>query len=252
MFYNFDGLWWLLLLLGPLVIFQRRLHRELQAVFLLVTRRIEIALLLFSFLFFPGVFLHEVSHFLMARLLGVRTGRLSLIPRTLDNGRLQMGYVETASTDIFRDALIGAAPLIVGGLFVAYAGLVQLRLTDLWSPLTGGELATVIDKLETIYSRPDFWLWFYLAFTTSSTMLPSASDRRAWLPLAFVVGLLLGVSVLAGAGPWMVANLATPFNNAMRSVAVVIAISLLLHTLVLLPMWGLRILLSRLLKLKVV
>jgi hypothetical protein len=62
-----DGLWWLLLLLGPLLLLQRRLHLETQAVFLLLTRRGDLALVLYSMLFFPGVLLHEASHYLMAR-----------------------------------------------------------------------------------------------------------------------------------------------------------------------------------------
>ena len=72
-----DGFLWLLLMLGPLLILQRSLHREIQSVFLLITRRPEIAIALFSLLFFPGVLLHESSHFLMAKLLNVPTGRVS-------------------------------------------------------------------------------------------------------------------------------------------------------------------------------
>jgi len=84
---------WLLLLLGPLLIFQRALHREIQAVFLLITRRLEM------------------------KILGVPTGRVSLIPETIEGNRLRLGFVETSATDILRDTLIGMAPLLTGGLF---------------------------------------------------------------------------------------------------------------------------------------
>ena len=127
-----DGLWRLLLLLGPLLLLQRALQREIQTILLLLTRRPEISLAIFSILFFPGVFLHEASHWLMARLLGVRTGRFSLIPQPLGNGRVRLGFVETASPDIVRDALIGVAPLISGGVFVSYTGLERLNLVDFW------------------------------------------------------------------------------------------------------------------------
>ena len=73
---------------------------------------------IFSFIFLPGVFLHELSHFIMAKLLGVRTGRFSLLPQSLPDGRLQLGYVETTRSDIVRDSLIGAAPLIVMALWI--------------------------------------------------------------------------------------------------------------------------------------
>src|SRR5512145_1583640 len=101
-------------MLGPLLFAQRWLHRETQLVFLLLTRSARLALGLFSLLFFPGVLLHELSHYLMARLLGVRTGRFSLLPELMPDGKLRLGFVETAETDIVRDALIGAAPLISG------------------------------------------------------------------------------------------------------------------------------------------
>ncbi|MBP8048558.1 MAG: hypothetical protein KAY64_07425, partial [Anaerolineales bacterium] len=102
----FSGFIWFLLTLVPLVFLQRLLHREIQAVILIVTRNGQLTVGLFSILFFPGVFLHELSHFLMAKLLQVRTGKFSLIPATLPNGRLQMGYVETERTDVFRDSLV--------------------------------------------------------------------------------------------------------------------------------------------------
>ena len=122
------GLGWLLLMLGPLLVLQRALHRQLQGVFLILTRRPAVAMGIFSFIFLPGVALHEGSHYLMARLLGVHTGRVSLLPRPTRTGMLQLGFVETAHTDVVRDALIGAAPLITGGMVVAYIGVTRMKL----------------------------------------------------------------------------------------------------------------------------
>jgi hypothetical protein len=129
---QFDGFMLCLLFLVPLLVLQRSLHREIQSIFLLITRRVDISYVIFSLLFLPGVFLHETSHFIMARLVGVRTGKFSLLPKALDDGRLQLGYVETAPTDLFRDALIGAAPLLTGGAFVIYAGIYHLNVEALW------------------------------------------------------------------------------------------------------------------------
>jgi hypothetical protein len=241
---NLEWSWWLLLLLGPLLVLQRRLHLETQAVFLLLTRRGDLALVLFSVLFFPGVLLHEASHFLMARLVGVRTGRFSVLPRPLPGGRLQLGYVETASADIFRDALIGLAPLLAGGLFVAYAGLYRLELPAAWESLVNGS-TDLLPALSNLQAKPDFWLWFYLTLAVSSTMLPSPSDRHAWLPLVIIISLLLGFSLLVGAGPWLVENLATPFNQALRSVTMVIGVAAGIHFVLLPPVWALRHLLMK-------
>ena len=247
-----DGLVWLFCSLAPLLILQRRLHREIQAIFFLTTRRLDIAITLFSILFFPGVLLHEGSHYLMARLLGVRTGRFSLIPRPLGDGKLQLGYVETVSADWLREALVGMAPLITGGLFVAYVGLSQLKIIILWQALLAGSLEIFLESFRTLVAQPDFWLWFYLALVVSSTMLPSESDRRAWLPLGLILLCLFGISLVAGAGPWLYKNLAAPMNQVLRSISLVFGISAILHLLLLPFIWVIRHLLSRLLRLEVV
>ena len=243
---NFDGLMWLLLLLGPLLIFQRTLHREIQAVFLLITRRPEITMALFSLLFFPGVMLHEGSHYLMAKILDVPTGRVSLIPESIEGSRLRLGFVETGKTDILRDALIGTAPLLLGGLFVAYVGIVRLNLLSIWDGLASETINATLDGLMAAFAVPDFWLWFYLTVTVSSMMFPSPSDRRAWLPVTLLVVVIVGLALLFGAGPWMSVNLLPVLNNALRGVAVVFAISASVHLVVLLPAWLFRKILSRL------
>lgn len=246
------SLWWLLLSLGPLLLLQRMLHREVQTIFLIITRRSDLSIALFAVLFFPGVLLHEGSHYLAARLLRVRTGRFSIIPRPLADGRLQMGYVETAASDWVRDTLIGAAPLITGGLFVAYAGLTRLGLLELWQAQTLGGLEAALGLLSQIMARSDFWVWFYLTLVVSSTMLPSASDRRAWLPLGLTILALVGASLLAGAGPWLELHVAPLLGDLFLSVAVVFAISAAIHLLLALPLWILRSLLAWWLRLEVV
>ena len=243
---NWDGLLWLLLLLGPLLILQRNLHRNIQAVFLLVTRRPDLSLAMFSLLFFPGVAIHELSHYLAARILGVTTGRFSLLPRALPNGRLQLGFVETAKTDFIRDTLIGAAPLLVGGLFVTYAGLNRLGLDVVWDAVHSQNSANILTALKQISNQQDFWLWFYLLFTVSSTMLPSASDRRAWPSFGIVIVILLVMGLISGAGAWMMENLAPWFNSALRALDIVLVISSLFHLLLLPPVWVIRRLLEKL------
>lgn len=247
---NVDGLMWLLLILGPLLFAQRRFHRETQTVLLLITRHHEISLALFSLLFFPGVLLHELSHYITARVLGVRTGRFSLLPTPLPDGRLRLGFVETASVDFIRDAFIGVAPLLTGGLFVAYAGIQRLKLPLLWDSLASGNIPFT-EALAAIPAQADFWLWFYLAFTVSSMMLPSASDRRGWLPLALVLGVLIGMALLSGAGPWMLAHLAPSLDKVFKAIAVTFSISVFLHLALLIPTWFVRKVLNRLTHLEV-
>ena len=248
---NLDGVLWLLLLLGPLFLLVRLVHREIQINLLLVVRHPELVKVIFSLLFIPGVLLHEFSHYLAAVLLGVRTGRFSLIPQSMPDGRLQLGYVETASTDMVRDAMIGAAPLILGGIFVGYAGTVRLGLDGLWLAANSGSIASFSDAAQRVYGLPDFWLWFYLTFAVSSTMLPSASDRRAWLPLLLTSIALVVLALFFGLGDWLLQNAAPLFNQALRSLAAVFAISALLHLGLLPPFIGLRYLLQRITGLRI-
>ncbi|MEW6241948.1 MAG: hypothetical protein AB1564_14180 [Chloroflexota bacterium] len=245
-FASFNGLLWFVLMLLPLVLLQRLLHREIQAVILIATRHPALTMGLFSALFFPGVLLHELSHFVMARLLGVRTGGFSLIPRATADGRLQLGYVETQRTDAVRDSLIGAAPLIAGGLFVAYAAVYRLSLLPLWEFLRNGQFNLFFLGLSALPDVKDFWLWFYLTFAVSSTMLPSASDRHAWLPLGVWVGGLFLLALLVGAGPWMLANVAPPLDAFLQSVATLFGLSAAVHGLLILPVFLIHKFLARL------
>ena len=242
---SFDGLLWLLGTLTALILLQRLLHREIQAFFLIITRRPGVTQVIFALIFLPGVFLHELSHFLSAKLLGVRTGRFSLIPQAQPNGRLRLGYVETASGGFVRDALIGAAPLVTGSLFVAYAAIYRMQLLPLWDTVRAAQWDVFLGYLSLVPTLPDFWLWFYLTFTVSSTMMPSASDRHAWLPLGMLVAGLLGLAILAGAGPWMLAHLAPPFNNFLQALALLFGLSASIHALLILPFWLLHRLLAK-------
>ncbi len=232
---SFDGLFWLLAASVLLVVSQRSLHREIQAFFLILTRRAGLTEAIFALIFLPGVFLHELSHFVMAKLLGVQTGKFSLIPQAQPDGKLRLGYVETASGGFIRDALIGAAPLVTGSLFVAYAAIYRYHLLPLWDFIRLAKWDGFWAGLAAVPKTPDFWLWFYLTFTVSSTMMPSASDRHAWLPLGSLAVALLGIAVLAGAGPWMLENLAGPFNSFLRALALIFGLSGILQVLLILP-----------------
>jgi hypothetical protein len=230
-----SGLFWFILMLVPLILLQRLLHREIQAVFLISTRDTRIAMGIFSIIFLPGVFLHELSHFVMAKILRVPTGRFSLIPQSLPDGRLQLGYVETGKSDMVRDSLIGAAPLIVGTLFVAMVAIYRFEMRVLWDVLRNGQLDLFWVGVRALPNVRDFYVWFYLTFAVSSTMMPSESDRHAWLGLVISVGVLFAITLLFGAGPWMLSSLAPRISNFLGFVAVIFGLSNFVHVLLILP-----------------
>ncbi len=229
------GLVWFLFMLAPLILLQRLLHREIQAVFLILTRDPGLTMGLFSIIFLPGVFLHELSHFLMAKILFIRTGKFSIYPQPLPDGRLQLGYVETARSDVVRDSLVGAAPLIVGTLFVAYVAIYHLQLRVLLDVFRNGQLDLFWMGMRALPNARDFYVWFYLAFAVSSTMVPSQSDRHAWLELIISIGVLLAIALLIGAGPWMLSNIAPRVSNFLSSAAVLFGLSAFVHAVLVLP-----------------
>jgi hypothetical protein len=243
---SFPGLLWFLLMLVPLVALQRVLHREIQAaVFIISGGNAQLTMGVFSILFLPGVILHEFSHFVVAKLLFVPTRGFSIIPKMMPQGYLRMGYVEVSETDIVRDSIIGAAPLILGNLAVAYIAIYRLHLIPLWDVLRNGQLELFWMGITLLPQVKDFALWFYLTFAISSTMLPSQSDRHAWLPLGLSVVLLISLALFAGAGSWLMTNLAPPLNAFLRSVATLFGLSAAVHGILIPPVMLLHKLLSR-------
>ncbi len=230
-----SGLFWFILMLVPLIILQRLLHREIQSVFLILSRDARITMGIFSIIFLPGVFLHELSHFVMAKILRVPTGRFSILSSSLPDGRLQLGYVETSRADIVRDSLIGAAPLIIGTLFVAYVAIYRFEMRVLWDVFRNGQFDLFWIGVRALPNVRDFYVWFYFTFVVSSTMMPSESDRHAWLELVISVGVLFSLTLLFGAGPWMLSNLAPRISNFLGFVAVIFGLSSLVHVLLILP-----------------
>jgi len=241
----------LVLLVIPMVYLPRFLQREIQSIFLLITRQADLSMALFSLLFFPGVLLHESSHFIMAQILGVRTGKFSIFPRRVDTGQIRLGFVETAQTDFVSDALIGIAPLLTGGVFVAIVGVYRMGLQTVWLSLIQGQLGTIGEAIKSSVGKPDFWLWFYLIFTVSSTMMPSESDRRAWLPLILVGIGLLGISLLLGIGPWLMSHFKVVFLTALNAINMVFGITIIIHFFLFPPTWLLRKIISRITHLQV-
>ena len=181
----------------------------------------------------------------MAKILFVPTGRFSIFPRSLPNGRLQLGYVETARTDIVRDSLVGAAPLIMGSICVAYIAFYPMDARILLDVLREGQFNLFWMGLNALPKVQDFYLWFYLAFAVSSTMMPSESDRHAWIDLIIAVSVLFSIALLFGAGPWMWNRVAPLLSNFLSSVAVIFGLSAVIHMMLILPTLLLHKLLAR-------
>jgi hypothetical protein len=162
---------------------QRWIHTHLHGIALLLTGKSERAVILYAIVLLPGVLLHEVSHWLMATLLGVRTGSFSLLPRQQSDGSVQLGYVEyykSSSLGALRESLIGGAPLVTGTAVILLIGFRIFGVTNLSAAIQSGDVDTLVTALGQVFAVPDFLVWLYLLFAISNAMMPSRSDRRAW------------------------------------------------------------------------
>lgn len=174
---------WVATTLLVLLLLQRWINTHLHGVSLLATGRSDWAVIVYAIVLFPGVLLHEVSHWLTATLLGVRTGSMSLMPRRQPDGTLQLGYVEyykSSKLGPVRESLIGAAPLIAGTLVILLIGVRVFGVTDLSAAVQTGDIDILAASLAELLGTRFILVWIYLIFAISNAMMPSRSDRKAW------------------------------------------------------------------------
>jgi len=225
---------------------QKLLHHEIQSVLMLIFNRPTIVIAIFSLLLLPGVFVHELSHLIVALIFRVPINKFSVIPRTLKNGQLRLGYVETKQTDFLRDSLIGLAPFIAGLLVVAYIGFNHLGLENLNESAAFFDTNLLFSRFENFGSQKDIGIWLYLAFCVSSTMIPSASDRQSWKVLFFIFGIIIILFLLFGTGDFLQNKLLLSLDRWMSSIAFIILTSTIIHVLILIPTWFVKLIISNL------
>ena len=205
--------WWVLFALPILVILQRWLHRHSHGLAYLITGRRNWAIIIYAIILFPGVLLHELSHFVTATLLGVRTGSFSVLPRTKADGSIQLGYVEyykSAKVGPIRESLIGSAPLITGTVVILLIAFQVFDVTSLAQAAETGDIESLGRAITQLFETNDFLFWLYLIFAISNAMMPSSSDRRAWPAFAVIMIAAALLLYLLGLADVIVAELAGP------------------------------------------
>lgn len=152
------------------------LTRELGSFFMRVTKSQTMSIYLLALLFFPGVLIHELGHFLMASFLLVRTGEIEFLPK-IQEGGIKLGSVSIAHTDPLRRFVIGVAPFVSG---LAILFLSAYYLTPLW---------------------PFSWktiLFGYILFEIGNTMFSSKKDLEGAIGLLLFVGFIVGSLFVLG------------------------------------------------------
>ncbi len=149
-----------------------RLVYEISGTSLLLFGSTRPGLLIYSLFFLPGTIIHELSHWLVAEILQVRTGEIKIFPDLEKSGNRQMlGSVATSKTDPFRGFLIGIAPFLSGLGIILVLG--RLLITE-WSSFSFWKIALIV----------------YGIIVMGNSMMTSKEDRRTW-PGIIVITILL-------------------------------------------------------------
>lgn len=182
----------------PLYLMQRWINRHLQGLGLLFSGDSDSAIMIYFLILLPGIVLHELSHWLTALLLRVPVGKLSLWPKKKRGGQVRLGSVAIGRTGPLRASLIGVAPLVVGSAVILLVGQLVLGTSNLGHLLLYGTWGDLWRELVAYWRVPDFFLWLYLIFTITNTMVPSESDRTAWPMMGLFLASVTVVFVLVG------------------------------------------------------
>lgn len=143
---------------------------------------------LLSFLFLPGVIIHELSHMLVAVILFVPVGNMEFTPKKSEGG-LKLGSIEIAKTDPIRRSIIGFAPVFVGLMIVV--GIVYLFTNNIL-----------------FFQDKDFYILgvvflaiAYLLFAISNTMFSSSKDMEGTVEVLLTLLIIFVSSYILGFRP---------------------------------------------------
>lgn len=131
---------------------------------------------LLSFVFLPGVIIHELSHLLTAVILFVPVGDIEFAPKK-EGDSLKLGSVEIGKTDPVRRSIIGASPVFMGLIIII--GIVYLFTSNILFLQGKGYYIFIASILAAIY----------LLFAISNTMFSSRRDMEGTIEI--IVTLLI-------------------------------------------------------------
>jgi len=164
------SLTWVILFVIQLVILSFISNKLFNRIYLFLHRffkKDSTVVLVVSFVFLPGTFIHELCHALTAVLLGSAVRSFSVWPR-VEGDSIKMGYAEVEVLDIFRNSLIGIAPLLFGSMILYY-------------------LSSIFLTVSLVYK----FVLLYLIFQISNSMFLSPADVKEVRILLFLTLFLI-------------------------------------------------------------
>ena len=234
----------------PLLVVKRWITGSLQELSVRWVGDPQVALVVYFVLVLPGVVLHEVSHWLMATLLGVRVSKFRLGPvRQGRSNRVSLGSVRVGKVDPLRASLIGLAPLLGASAVILLVGNLVLGLDELAAGFSGGGIEELWAGVQQVMRVPDAWLWLYLIFAISNAMLPSESDMSTVRPVLIFLGIAAAVYLVVAGVPSIPPGVRETVDAVASYLAsafgLTLAVDALFILIVALLLWGTRRLQAR-------
>jgi len=214
-------MWWYAVgIIAELLLLSFVSKRYTELGFLLLVRIVHsrtLAITIMTILLFPGTVIHELSHLFTAEVLGVHTGKLTLVPESIESDTIQSGSVAIAHTDPFRRTAIGIAPFT--------NGLVALSALSWWFTHAVAAQWLVINKELTI------GIILYLILTITNTMFTSKEDMVGVLPVFGTIAILLVTGYIAGIRLHLpqsiLATLSSILVSSVQNLGIIVAINIL-------------------------
>jgi hypothetical protein len=233
----------LFLVVCALTIFlQRWLHQHIQGFALALTGNAGCGLKLLFYLLLPGVILHELSHYICAKILFVHTGNIQIGLGNTRAKRVTLGAVNIAHTDPIRESLIGAAPFVVG--------IGAIWLIVVWGfdvlPQAGAPMELFFRRVGEYSNDWTTWLDLYLIFAVSTAMIPSESDREPWGSVITSVVLVFAVLFVLGWTPRISSDWVTFALNWLDALTFALGLAVIVNGVIAIALWILEQTIERL------
>lgn len=204
---------------------QRWITKHVQGIGMLLWGRQNAGMALLWLLLLPGTLIHELSHWAMAKLLGLKTGRLRIWPE-FKGQEVILGSVEIQKTNIVADSLVGLAPFLGGTALLLAIGYLAFDVDLMVLAWKNGDWNRLFGLVGEMLQVPDAWLWLYLMVAVSNAMMPSPTDRASWQPMLIYLGLVAAVLLLLGGLPSLPAAWIDPIVAGVQTLIYAFALTL--------------------------
>lgn len=133
-----------------------------------------------SFLFLPGIIIHELSHLLTAAIMLVPVGEIEFMPKPIEGG-VKLGSVAIGKSDPIRRSIIGFAPVFAGLMLIF--GIIYFLSSNILF-FQGKSFYIIAIVILAI---------IYILFAVSNTMFSSSRDMEGTLEILITL-LIIGAA----------------------------------------------------------